>query len=240
MRMKTGRTVTAAAAMVALLVAAWICPQQQSQGQQPTATSIASGTATGPVSGLTITVSRDTSKGATCKAYGFSFGVCVTVTGDDLTKYEIHQLINSSTTMKDWTGVAMTRAAILALYTGSTKGVDTNGKWVTDDDWDWQPVLATLHDDQVANIHNIFVVINGTQYTQIYCATKTRAFKIEIRDKATKAVVAKHEWSYGWDNDNAVWKATDSPPAPTTCCAGSHIGTGDITNVQGITGIPWW
>jgi aryl carrier-like protein len=141
------------------------------------------------------------------KASGFTFKAKIKIQGTGLDSMEIRQLIKSSTTWKDWNGQNMTVAQIMRdgnIPAWQKKLISTNGKFETDINWDWQGLKnrnaqntqAIHYDDQAHNVTSIWLNAIGT--FQVRRAEITRQFKIEIRDKATKQLLATHEWSYTW------------------------------------------
>lgn len=186
--------------------------------------------------------------GNVCNAYGMSLHVSITVTGNNLNQYDIRMLIRSGVEWWHWNGQPMTVVEILGELRADPVVVDTNGQWVTDTGWDWQALRpngnqAVLGDLQLINVTNRYVRLPGQngRFLEVRRASQHRSFRIELRDRNNNnQIVATEEWGYRWTNENATWTAQHNPPAPDPSCAGAHIGEGDIVNVYGIAGVPWW
>ncbi len=173
-------------------------------------------------------------------AYGFSFGVNITVAGKGLGCLQITQLIKANTTMSDLNGVAQTQAQILERYRGSDPVSLFSSDFVTDTGWAWSDLLETFDcttvsalktDRQVFNLENRRVDIDATHYGyEGRLAAITRNFKIQLRLKDQETVRFEKLWGYTWDNKNAEWQGHNTTR--------SDIGSGTFSNVVGIEGLP--
>ncbi|GEM_PF-4495959 len=182
-------------------------------------------------------------------AYGFSFQLKITVNGTGLDGVEIRQRIKSSSTEKNWDGTDRTFDQIMAEKTaGSANAVDTKGKFEVD--WNWSALRdlndtktqGAQYDNQVSNIFKEWVPIGGKYYRKIRRAEKFRSFVVEVHNKATGDILKTAEWGFTWNNDNAAWTATSSPPPPkdSPSCARGDLGSGEFKNVTNLPGLKEW
>jgi RHS repeat-associated protein len=190
-----------------------------------------------------IKVEVDPEEPASDNAWGYAFHAKITVKGTCLDKFEIRQLIKSSTTRKDWDGKPMTIDQIKKELDADPVVISTDGKFETDTGWDWQELTdiaqakKTEKDDgQVYNVDNRPVELADRIAKEVKLSSTTREFRIEIRERATKMVVKTFDWGYTWDNFAALWK--DGAPKGDVVARAS-IAPGAFSNVTGITGLPW-
>jgi hypothetical protein len=148
--------------------------------------------------------------------------------------------------------VQYTRDEVLDLFGGSSVAniVDSNGEYMVDTNWDWQALgvvdgthngKAVEYDTQSLDVHTMVTSLDNGLTAKIGQKTSTsREFSIEVYNNVTGDLLRQKSWDYSWDNFDALWPTAANPASPVTCCVSDRWGEGEIRNVHGITGIPWW
>jgi hypothetical protein len=192
------------------------------------------------IASVTVAAEPATNQNAIYNAFnGYGFVARFTVTGENLTKIEAHQDINSSTAITDWNGTPLNYVGDVQLNSNGWK-VDVGGAWgeqkptIKDNSKDGVAYFTDNHfftltaqGGGVYNGNNVLIaaVFNATRYMH----TKFRAIggqnEVQIN------------WGFKWNNYNLQWAQNDPNGAPPVTSCTRQGGAGIFYDQQNISGI---
>jgi len=188
-------------------------------------------------------------RGGVNTSYKYDFVVDVVVTGEHLDRVEIQQLINSSTSLTDFSGRVLTVEETAAQFPNAPANVvNSGGQFVVDSGWGWQGLnvvegskngRAEHADRQLLDLIPRLVDVGPTTQTWIcFLAEASNYFQLKTREVGNGPALNSFDWGYKWNNYTSTWIRADG--APEDICASSHKGAvGIFSDVQGISNFQW-
>ena len=170
---------------------------------------------------------------------GYDFDDVIVVLGEHLDKAQMHQNVNASTSAWDFDGNPLTAAQVLALFPGSDPNVvETNGEWLQDTYWTWQPlhILPNTNNGAAYGTDSQWLWLGHPDDQFWNVVSASYYYQFQVRNADTHAILNTTEWGYAWSNWNCAWTAAQG--APVGLCASLNVwNAGEFTDVETISGL---